>query len=156
MDRTHVFCYPWDCVTTAVWRKYPHPLAPNLKTIDTFDAEIINNKLCVRRVASYKHGWGPTYFSVENIIVDPVNRMMTVETKNITGSSLATISEKCEYKVDPDQPSHTRFTAKTHVECTSFVCKKLEEVLRAGALHGPAILTDRIKADIQGSESRDT
>lgn len=39
-NKEHTFQHPFHCVTSAFFRKYPNPLSPQLKIIDTFDRRI--------------------------------------------------------------------------------------------------------------------
>lgn len=142
MERNALIQHRWGDVTSAVWRKYPHPDAPHVRTVDTADARLEDGKLHVTRLVSYQRSPWPTYYGFEHIVVDPVSKIMTMDSCNLTGRAVAQVRERCTYSASPD--GSTELKVFTEVRGPSFIKRMIQE----GAERGVRILTDRITRDL--------
>ena len=86
--------HPWDTVVQAVWRKYPNPMNPAVVGIDVIDRDISNNGVMkTHRLISCEWGlpnWAQrilgtdrTCYASEHSEVDPSNKTMTLQSKNV-------------------------------------------------------------------------
>ena len=46
----HVYPHPWEVVTLAQWSKYPHPLCPQVTTVETLSRRVEGGTLHSRRL----------------------------------------------------------------------------------------------------------
>jgi len=114
----HVFQHPWDTVVQAAWRKYPNPMNPSVVGIDTVERNVTKDGLLQsHRLMTTEWGlpkWvinmvGMTnqcYVS-EHSEVDPKNKVMKLQFRNLTLCSVITIEEKLVYSPHPEEQNST-------------------------------------------------
>uniref|UniRef100_T1J487 PRELI/MSF1 domain-containing protein n=1 Tax=Strigamia maritima TaxID=126957 RepID=T1J487_STRMM len=107
----HTFNHPWETVTQAAWRKYPNPMNPSVIGIDVVDRKVNDGVLSTHRLICTK--WGlPNWvnnltggdkncYVSEMSQVDPYNRIMTMESKNVSLSKYVSVDEKLTYSPHP-------------------------------------------------------
>ncbi|CAG2105497.1 unnamed protein product [Medioppia subpectinata] len=90
----HTFSHPWHTVVQAVWRKYPNPMNPAVVGIDVIDRDVgTNGVMRTHRLISCEWGlpnWAQrilgtdkTCYASEHSEIDPNNRTMTLQSKNV-------------------------------------------------------------------------
>mmetsp|Transcript_19127 Transcript_19127/g.31295 ORF Transcript_19127/g.31295 Transcript_19127/m.31295 type:complete len:179 (-) Transcript_19127:272-808(-) len=128
MDHQHVFEQPWDRVTAALWRKYPHPNCPHVLSVDVIDRHVdpVSGVLHTKRLMTTRTpvpAWAISllglrdsdcYF-VEESTVDPRNRTMVMRSKNLSLNNLLELEETCTYSASLDDPNATLFRQETSV-----------------------------------------
>ncbi|UYV68831.1 SLMO2 [Cordylochernes scorpioides] len=150
-DMVCVLCrHPWEKITQACWRKYPNPLNTAVVGLDVVERKVTPGGLLVsHRLLSTRWGlpnWankllggGGDCYASEHSIVDPVNRTMTLESKNfltLTGpdnvfniylcaefdqsvklsfTNELSIVERLTYKPDEKNPNMTHLTQEAVV-----------------------------------------
>jgi hypothetical protein len=115
---THRHPFKWDDVASAIFMRYPNPLATHVLTEDTLYREIRGGVLYSRRFLTKTNRlpkWGERFFSnlkkfvplVEESHVDPKSRVVTTYTRNVGLSRFMVAIEKVRYIADPDNPNET-------------------------------------------------
>jgi len=114
----HTFSHPWHTVVQAVWRKYPNPMNPAVVGIDVIDRDIgPTGVMRTHRLISCEWGlpnWAQrilgtdrTCYASEHSEVDPSNRTMTLQSKNLSFCNELSIIERLTYSPHPNQPNST-------------------------------------------------
>jgi hypothetical protein len=111
----HTYDHPWSLVTQAFWRKYPNQHYPHVTAVDCFsrtltpNGHFVTHRLITGKVAVPQFmAFLPiptTTVVVEESRVDPYNQVLTLKTRNLTGSQLLTVEETCIYKAHPEDKS---------------------------------------------------
>ncbi|ESN93084.1 hypothetical protein HELRODRAFT_69402 [Helobdella robusta] len=122
----HTFKHPWETVVQAAWQKYPNPMNPSVVGIDTVECSVEKpGKLLMHRILSTEWGWpnwvtsligfnGACYVS-EHSEVDLSNKLMKLESRNITLSNLVTIDERITYIPHSTDPNSTVLKSESYV-----------------------------------------
>lgn len=115
---THRHPFSWDDVASAIFLRYPNPLATHVLSEDTLFRELRGQVLYSRRFLTKTNRlpkWGEKFFGnlkrfvplVEESHVDVQNRVVTTYTRNVGLSRFMTAVEKVQYVADPDNPQET-------------------------------------------------
>jgi len=126
-DMTYVFNHPWSVVTSAFWRKYPHPIASHIVSVDTIDRRLEpNGDLITVRIMEtlpplepwmekfYKQTVGSSYI-YEVSTVNAEKKKMVIKSVPLTGNSLMEVEETCIYSEHPSDPKQTLYEQKASI-----------------------------------------
>lgn len=130
---THTFRHPWKHVSLASWKKYPCPsLRPDVLSTDIvdrhFDPE--TGVLRCKRIV-VMHSPVPGFLRpfvgaeqhvclLEESVVDPVTKTMTLVTKNKSFQNLFQTVETCTYTVSPDDQKCTQLQQTCSIKAYLF------------------------------------
>lgn len=112
----HQFNHNWETVVSASLKKYPNPITTAVVGIDVFDRKVSSGVLKSKRLILSEWtlpGWarkivcGPSCFATETSEVDPMQRTMTMTTKNLTMCNKLSFEEKLTYTPHPKDPNVT-------------------------------------------------
>lgn len=110
-SQEYVIEHPWHVVTACHWRKYPHPTAPHVRSCHVVDRWITAaGHLFTQRFTSLKAPSIASWIGVteghvlEVSTVDPVDKVMTLTTQNLSYSGVVGVTEVCSYRPDPAAP----------------------------------------------------
>uniref|UniRef100_A0A8D0G341 PRELI domain containing 3B n=1 Tax=Sphenodon punctatus TaxID=8508 RepID=A0A8D0G341_SPHPU len=118
----HVFDHPWETVTTAAMQKYPNPMNPSVVGVDVLDRHVDpSGKLHSHRLLSTEWGMPSIVKSLigacrtktyvqEHSVVDPVKKVMELNSSNISFTNLVSVDERLIYKPHPQEPGKTILT----------------------------------------------
>ncbi|KAF8820207.1 PRELI family protein [Cardiosporidium cionae] len=138
----HVYHHDWDTVTAAFWVKYPNRLQPHVQRVDTLQRaiDVERRSFNTKRLISLRYNipyWVRRLlrttadgYAVEAINCDLNNRILRLESENITFSDFLRVKEVCEYQVHPENPNWTlyRQSASFSVIGFSFASDALEKL----------------------------
>ncbi len=145
----------------ASWRKYPNPGRPDVLSVDIinkrFDPEtgvLYATRLITThvRLPSFLESFydNPTVYCVEESVVDPRNKTMTLKSKNVTLSSLMEVEETCIY-TSPSNLKENRTHFRQDVKITAYLfglAGKVEnwslDNFRKNAVKGRVIMEDAV------------
>jgi hypothetical protein len=139
----HVFDYPWDTCTSAMWRKYPNEHSPHVQSVDVINRKVdaqtgILSSVRLISMQSAIPSWLNRLFGVtqdqaynfERSEVDPRqgSQRMTLRTRNLTFSDLLVVEETCTYTPHPEDPTKTvyRYVLGARAHCELFLVGKAE------------------------------
>jgi len=118
---THTFSHPFDAVSSAFLRKYPNSRAPHVKSVDTVERSINSDgHLVIKRVIGCEQnlptfltalGLGSRAFMCETTTIDPRQKTMTIQTRNLTMPGVCLIEELCKYRADEDRTVYEQSAA---------------------------------------------
>eukprot|EP00172_Hildenbrandia_rubra_P003653 Plantae.Rhodophyta-Hildenbrandia_rubra.ctg6102.p2 GENE.Plantae.Rhodophyta-Hildenbrandia_rubra.ctg6102~~Plantae.Rhodophyta-Hildenbrandia_rubra.ctg6102.p2 ORF type:complete len:186 (-),score=38.89 Plantae.Rhodophyta-Hildenbrandia_rubra.ctg6102:2034-2591(-) len=104
----HIYPHAWDVVTLAQWSKYPHPLCPQVESVDVLSRNVdTDGKLQSRRlftgaapVPKWLRGmWGGLgggeALCVEESVVDRENKRMEMKLRSLGWSDWIQVEEVC-------------------------------------------------------------
>ncbi|KAM0684618.1 hypothetical protein MDAP_000389 [Mitosporidium daphniae] len=138
-SHVHKYEFSWEMVSQALWLKYPNPLATHVLASDilsrTIDSDGILHTVRLLLKTSSVPSWGkslinaPEALIVERSSIDPVNRIMTVQTGNISYAGLIRVVEDQTYQCDPDNLHWT--IVKTNATFTSKIRWGLRQTLES-------------------------
>ncbi|KAI7867419.1 protein MSF1 [Spinellus fusiger] len=123
----HDFGYEWSLVTAANWKKYPNENCPHVRHVDvlnrTVDPEtgvltterLITVEQNVPRLILKLLSTKETQYVREISIVDPRQKMLTMNSVNLTMSNLLTIEEHTTYYQHPDHREQTQMSQQATV-----------------------------------------
>ncbi|XP_053275344.1 PRELI domain containing 1b isoform X1 [Pleuronectes platessa] len=110
----------WDQVFSAFWQRYPNPYSNHVLTEDvvyrevTADQQLLSRRLLTKtnRLPRWAERFFPSGMSrcvyiIEDSIVDPVNRSLTIYTWNLNHTTLMSVEERCIFRDSAEQPSTT-------------------------------------------------
>jgi len=102
-----------------------NPLADHVKEIDCYERKIDRSgRLVTSRLIACESpipGWMevlgvPTQmYAAETTVVDPEKKMMTIKSRNITGSSMLVVEETCVYSPHPISDSWTHYRQEAKI-----------------------------------------
>jgi len=125
---THRHPFRWDEVATAIFMRYPNPLATHVLTEDTLYRELKDkDTLYSRRFLTKTNKlpkWGERFFAnlkkfvplVEESYVDRKSNVITTYTRNVGLSRFMIATEKVRYTPDPNNPNETLAIKEAWVE----------------------------------------
>jgi len=127
---THTYEHPWAHVTSAFWRKYPNPLAPHVKEVDCYDrhldqqtGNLTTNRLiaCDSTLPKWLTNLGipNRLYGYETTVVNARSKKMTIQSRNMSGSSMLMVEEICTYEPSRANSSWTEY--KQEARITSFL-----------------------------------
>ncbi|XP_065838185.1 PRELI domain-containing protein 1, mitochondrial-like isoform X1 [Oscarella lobularis] len=108
----------WDQVTTALWKRYPNPMAKHVLWEDTISRELDDGKLKSKRLFGKTNRlpqWGKRFVSgstteavvLEESIVDPDEETFVTYTRNLNMTRIMSVEEKCTYYPNPENKEWT-------------------------------------------------
>lgn len=116
-ESEHTFNHPWETVAQAAWRKYPNPMNPAVVGIDVLDRQVRDGILHTHRLISTRFGLPAWVYSLmgkdqtcyvsEYSQVDPENKIMTAQSRNLSLCSYLSVDEKLTYSQHPTQAGCT-------------------------------------------------
>jgi len=119
----HIFNHPWETVTQAVWRKYPNPHNTAVVGTDVLDRRVVQGVLHTHRLISSRWGlpsWAQRILGADRICygyeqskVDPTERTMEMQTRNVTFASTVSMDERLVYSPDPSNEDQTILRSET-------------------------------------------
>ncbi|XP_018591127.1 PRELI domain-containing protein 1, mitochondrial-like [Scleropages formosus] len=111
----------WDHVVSAFWQRYPNPFSNHVLTEDVIFREVTaDHRLLTRRLLTKTNRlprWAERFFPsnlsrsvyiVEDSIVDPAQRNLTIFTWNLNHTTLMTVEERCVFRESQQQPGCTQ------------------------------------------------
>eukprot|EP01068_Selenidium_serpulae_P001676 Selendium_serpulae@DN1814_c0_g1_i5.p1 len=125
VEQEHVFQHDWNTITAAFLQKYPNPLQPHVRRIDTVAREIDAQRAVIRtrRILQVEYGlpaWVMRLFNikqegfvVEDCVVDVKNKHLKLYSENITYNGLLSVKESCSYRAHPANPAKTLYKANS-------------------------------------------
>jgi len=121
----HVFNHNWETVTTGQWRKYPNPHNTAVLGTDVVDRRVEEGVLHSHRIIT--SDWGLSSW-VQNLIgtnrvcyaeehstVDPRERVMKMQSRNLTFCNFVAMEEKMSYTPHPEDKDKTLLKQETVV-----------------------------------------
>lgn len=115
----HKFNHNWETVIKASLRKYPNPITTAVVGIDILDRNLDRSNGCVLRskrliLSEWSlPNWakqivcGPSCYATETSEVDPIRKIMTMTTRNLTLCNKLSFEEKLTYTPHPSDPNTT-------------------------------------------------
>mmetsp|Transcript_174 Transcript_174/g.597 ORF Transcript_174/g.597 Transcript_174/m.597 type:complete len:241 (-) Transcript_174:60-782(-) len=159
---SHTFPYEWEDVSLASWKKYPNPERPDVLSVDIIDRKFdpATGQLTARRVVIMKDRRLPRILQpifgggycicVEDSVVDPVNKKMVLQARNVTFQNIASIEETCTYTVSAHSAAHTNLVQEAKVTAFPFgvkgtIEKFLGDKFKSNAVAGRKIMDKAIE-----------
>jgi len=125
---THTHPFSWDTVASAIFQRYPNPMADHVLSEDTLYREMRGHSLYTRRfltktnkVPKWGEKWLPANLKrfvplVEESEVDPNNKTVVTYTRNVGLSRFMTAVERVCYKPNPSNPQETLAVKEAWIE----------------------------------------
>jgi len=125
---THTHPFSWDTVASAIFQRYPNPMADHVLSEDTLHRELRGNSLYSRRfltktnkIPKWGEKWLPANLKrfvplVEESKVDPKTRTIVTYTRNVGLSRFMTAVERVCYKPNPSNPQETLAVKEAWIE----------------------------------------
>lgn len=121
----HVFNYNWETVSGGQWQKYPNPHNQAVVGTDVVDRRVVGGVLHSSRIISSDWklaswvqnliGANKVCYAHEVSTVDPRNRVMTMQSKNLSFSNVVTMEENMTYRPHPEDAGKTMMLQETIV-----------------------------------------
>jgi len=148
-ESQHTFSHPWETVTKALWRKYPNPLNPNVVGVDVVDRRVTpEGHLFSERVMMTNWGlanWVKKLIGFDDVAyaheistVDPENKTLSVNSRNLTYDSIVNVEERITYSPHPDDPDKTLMTQQAVVTVQGVPLTSYMEQLMTTSIAGNA------------------
>jgi len=114
-ESQHTFSHPWETVTKALWRKYPNPLNPHVIGVDVVDRRVTpEGHLFSERLMTTEWGlanwvkkligFDEHAYAHEISTVDPENKTLSINSRNMTFESKVNVEERITYSPHPEDP----------------------------------------------------
>lgn len=126
---THIHPFGWDSVASAIFQRYPNPMASHVLSEDTVERAVQpGGHLFTRRILTKTNripAWGQRWLPanlrrvvplVEESRVDLQNRTIVTYTRNVGLGRFMTAVERVCYRPNPDNPSETLAIKEAWVE----------------------------------------
>lgn len=136
----HTFRHSWQNVSLAYWLKYPHPSRPDVQGFDVikreFDPETYTLKTTrIGFIQSSLPDWvksimGESMVFVEEAIIQPKEKRMELNGRNLTCSNLIELKERCLYSASPENDAWTSFQHEASVSSFGLSAYYLEGFIR--------------------------
>ncbi|KAJ1680167.1 hypothetical protein EV182_000560, partial [Spiromyces aspiralis] len=127
-QQTFSFDFPWASVTYAYLNRYPNPYASHVLATDTLyhNVDQETGNLHIARLLLKTNSvprWGraimkgnSTAYILEEIEVDPINKVFKTKTRNITHTRMLKVEEAQTIKASPEDPeNHTTGCNETRI-----------------------------------------
>ena len=125
-ESQHTFSHPWETVTKALWRKYPNPLNPHVIGVDVVDRRVTpEGHLFSERLMTTEWGlanwvkkligFDEHAYAHEISTVDPENKTLSINSRNMTFESKVNVEERITYSPHPEDPEKTLMTQQAIV-----------------------------------------
>ena len=133
----HEYDFDWDRVTSSFWKKYWHPSCAQSRAL-VLNREIDSEGRLVTKRLHVIYQDVPSFikaivgnvvtYAGEESIVDPKKKTLTLRTKNLCMTCLASVDEYCVYSACADDPHKTEYMKKMSVQgwLTGFINYRLE------------------------------
>uniref|UniRef100_A0A3P9AF15 PRELI/MSF1 domain-containing protein n=1 Tax=Esox lucius TaxID=8010 RepID=A0A3P9AF15_ESOLU len=131
----------WDQVCMAFWQRYPNPYSNHVLTEDIIFREVTHGNCLVSRRLLTKTNRAPRWmekylpvtmarlaYIIEDSIVDPQARTMTTLTWNISHARMMSVEERCEYRMNPDNPSWTEINREAWISSNLYGLSRAVQV----------------------------
>ncbi|RKP10823.1 PRELI-like family-domain-containing protein [Thamnocephalis sphaerospora] len=137
---THLYSYNWNQVSAASWHKYPNPCSPHVLHVDILDRHVDAETGCLRteRLITCRQpipgffrrllGAPEVTYAREVSEVDPVGRIHTATTWNLSMKDVMTVEELCDYRVDPENPDRTVFVQEARISALGMMSRLASRV----------------------------
>ncbi|XP_062583036.1 PRELI domain containing protein 3B-like isoform X3 [Saccostrea cucullata] len=137
----HVFEHPWEEVVRAAFRKYPNPCNPAVSGVDVVDRTVcpkgtiqthrlLSTEFPLPDVAARIIGTPEKNFISEHSTLNPRNKLLKLESRNLTLGHLVSVHEHLEYFPHPQDKSKTCLKQKSVVKVNvPFLSGYLEKLL---------------------------
>lgn len=113
----HTFNHPWETVAQAAWRKYPNPMNPAVIGTDVVERKVVDGVLHSHRLVSstwYFPKWAQAIigtakicYASEQSVVDPIKKIMSLKTMNLTFGRHISVDEALYYSPHPTDSTKT-------------------------------------------------
>jgi len=148
-ESQHTFSHPWETVTKALWRKYPNPLNPHVIGVDIIDRRVTpEGHLFSERLMTTEWGlanWVKKLIGFEEhayaheiSTVDPENKTLSINSRNLTFDSKVNVEERITYSPDPEDPGKTLMTQQAIVTVQGVPLTSYMEQLMTTSIAGNA------------------
>jgi hypothetical protein len=121
----HVFNHNWETVSGGQWQKYPNPHNQAVVGTDVVDRRVVDGVLHSSRIISSDWklaqwvqkliGANRVCYAHEVSTVDPKNRVMTMQSKNLSFCNVVTMEENLTYRPHPEDGGKTMMIQETLV-----------------------------------------
>ncbi|XP_061166640.1 PRELI domain containing protein 3B-like isoform X2 [Saccostrea echinata] len=137
----HVFEHPWEEVVRAAFRKYPNPCNPAVYGVDVVDRTVcpkgtiqthrlLSTEFPLPDVAARIIGTPEKNFISEHSTLNPRNKLLKLESRNLTLGHLVSVHEHLEYFPHPQDKSKTCLKQQSVVKVNvPFLSGYLEKLL---------------------------
>lgn len=148
-ESQHTFSHPWETVTKAMWRKYPNPLNPHVVGVDVVDRRVTpEGHLFSERLMTTEWGlsnWVKKLIGFEEhayaheiSTVDPENKILSINSRNMTFDSKVSVEERISYSPHPEDPAKTLMTQQAIVTVQGVPLTSYMEQLMTSSIAGNA------------------
>jgi len=148
-ESQHTFSHPWETVTKALWRKYPNPLNPHVIGVDIVDRRVTpEGHLFSERLMTTEWGlanWVKKLIGFEEhayaheiSTVDPENKTLSINSRNLTFDSKVNVEERISYSPHPEDPEKTLMTQQAIVTVQGVPLTSYMEQLMTSSIAGNA------------------
>jgi len=121
----HVFGHNWETVSGGQWQKYPNPHNQAVVGTDVVDRRVVDGVLHTSRIISSDWklatwaqkliGANKVCYAHEISTVDPANRVMHMNSKNLSFCNVVTMEENLTYRPHPEDAGKTMMKQETIV-----------------------------------------
>jgi len=148
-ESQHTFSHPWETVTKALWRKYPNPLNPHVIGVDIVDRRVTpEGHLFSERLMTTEWGlanwvkkligFDEHAYAHEISTVDPENKTLSINSRNLTFDSKVNVEERISYSPHPEDPAKTLMTQQAIVTVQGVPLTSYMEQLMTSSIAGNA------------------
>jgi len=148
-ESQHTFSHPWETVTKALWRKYPNPLNPHVIGVDVVDRRVTpEGHLFSERLMTTEWGlanwvkkligFDEHAYAHEISTVDPENKTLSINSRNMTFESKVNVEERITYSPHPEDPEKTLMTQQAIVTVQGVPLTSYMEQLMTTSIAGNA------------------
>jgi len=148
-ESQHTFSHPWETVTKALWRKYPNPLNPHVVGVDVVDRRVTpEGHLFSERLMTTEWGlanwvkkligFDEHAYAHEISTVDPENKTLSINSRNMTFESKVNVEERITYSPHPEDPEKTLMTQQAIVTVQGVPLTSYMEQLMTTSIAGNA------------------
>jgi len=148
-ESQHTFSHPWETVTKALWRKYPNPLNPHVIGVDIVDRRVTpEGHLFSERLMTTEWGlanwvkkligFDEHAYAHEISAVDPENKTLSINSRNLTFESKVNVEERITYSPHPEDPDKTLMTQQAIVTVQGVPLTSYMEQLMTTSIAGNA------------------
>lgn len=121
----HIFNHNWETVTQGQWQKYPNPHNQAVVGTDVVDRKVVDGVLHSHRIISSDWkladwiqrliGANKVCYASEYSTVNPKDRVMEMQSKNLSFNNFVSMEEKMTYTPCPEDSNNTLLTQETVV-----------------------------------------
>lgn len=139
----YVFNYQWSTLSSVFWKKYPHPLRPDIINTELLNYQFENGILKTTRLITLNPKlplWPDSlFYCLEEITIDPLQKTMVLNSHNLSGTNIITLHETCTYKGINDKTELVQM-AQITVNSYFWLCKNSIELWCAESYRKNALL----------------